>query len=145
MRNELVWRTEPSLILLGPEVVSSLGGRLHWVAASRRSTMGTSMHIPLIPQNLQLPSSARPNDQWQTRLPGQWRHPAALNTFIFPPGRFRPPDRSRQQRQQWRQNEKERDNGKEETVGERERRDKRCGEREVKIEEGVIKRKECQR
>lgn len=25
-------------------------------------------------------------------LPGQRRHPAALNTFIFPPGRFRRPD-----------------------------------------------------
>lgn len=103
---------EPSLILLGVEVAQSLGGRLHRAAANRRSTMGTSVHPPLIPQHLQLPSGARYNDQWRARLPGQWRHPAALNTFIFSPGRIRLPDRLRQQRQQWRQNEKEKDNGK---------------------------------
>lgn len=96
---------EPSLILLGAEVARSLGGRLHRAVVSRRSTMGTSVHPPLILQHLQLPSSARPSDQWWARLPGQRRHPAALNTFIFPPGRCRPPDRRRQQRQRWRQNE----------------------------------------
>lgn len=102
---------EPFLILLGGEVAQSLYGRLHKAGASRRSTMGTSVHPSLILQHL--PSGARYNDQWQARLPGQWRHPAALNTFIFPPGRMRSPDSLRQQRRRWRQNEKEKDNGKE--------------------------------
>lgn len=116
---------EPSLILLGDEEAQRLSGRLHGAVASRRSTMGTSVHPPLILQHLQLPSSARPNNQWRARLPGQRRHPAAPNTFIFPPGRFRLPDRRRQQRQQWRQDQKEKDNGKEQkTLGQRERRDR---------------------
>lgn len=50
---------EPALIPLRAKVDVRLCGRLHRAALSRRSTMGTSVHPPLIPQHLQLPSSAR--------------------------------------------------------------------------------------
>ena len=60
---------------------------------SRQSTIATSVLPPLIPQYFQLPSSASPDNQLQARLPGQWRHPAALHTFIFSLGVFRLPDR----------------------------------------------------
>lgn len=86
-------RPDTPLILLGAKVSLRLCGRLQRPAPSLPSTMATSVHPSLILQHLQLPCSTSPDNQSLASLPGQWRHPAALNTFIFPPGRLRLPDR----------------------------------------------------